>query len=89
MENIILSSIPVESWKELMRQVIKEEIQQTGNVELNRSKPISERELCKYLGISAPTAIRWRQKGKLPFMQIGSAIRYDLNKVISALEKKS
>ena len=42
--------------------------------------------VCQRLGISLPTLIRWRQKGKIPFMQIGSAIRYDLNKVIAAIE---
>ena len=43
-------------------------------------------ELCKKFDITIQTLIRWRHKGKIPFMQIGSAIRYDLNKVIAALE---
>lgn len=42
--------------------------------------------LCEKLGISLPTLIRWRHKGKIPFLQIGSAIRYDLNAVLKALE---
>lgn len=49
---------------------------------------ISGEELCKKLGLTIQTLIRWRQKGKVPFLQIGSSIRYDLNKVIEALEKK-
>lgn len=49
-------------------------------------KLTGQKELCTFLNLSEPTIIRWRQKGKIPFMKIGSAIRYDLNKVIAALE---
>lgn len=43
-------------------------------------------ELKEQLGVTIQTIIRWRNKGKIPFMQIGSSIRYDLNAVIKALE---
>ena len=49
---------------------------------------INEEELCKRLGITHPTAIRWRQRGKIPYLRIGSAIRYDWHKVVKALEQK-
>jgi excisionase family DNA binding protein len=52
-------------------------------------KPITTRELCEYLGITEPTVIRWRKKGKIPFLQIGSAIRFDKQAVVKALEKKN
>lgn len=48
---------------------------------------ISPDELCKRLDISIVTQIRWRKKGKLPFMTIGSRIRYDWNAVVDALKK--
>ncbi len=54
----------------------------------NTSKPISTRELCEHLGVTEPTIIRWRKKGLIPFFQIGSAVRFDLPKVIAALEKR-
>ena len=47
---------------------------------------VTGEELCKKLGITIQTLIRWRKKGKVPFMQIGSAVRYDLIAVIAALE---
>lgn len=50
-------------------------------------KPVTTEELCKHLNISKPTALRYRKKGKIPFIQIGGAIRYDLNAVIAALQK--
>lgn len=47
---------------------------------------ITGEEICQKLGITIQTLIRWRQKGKIPFLQLGSSIRYDFNKVIEALE---
>ena len=43
-------------------------------------------ELCKKLGVTIQTLIRWRHKGKIPFMRIGSSIRYDFIKVLEAIE---
>ena len=53
---------------------------------LSEPEIITGDKLCQRLDITIQTLIRWRQKGKIPFMQIGSAIRYDLNKVIEAIE---
>lgn len=49
---------------------------------------ISTEELCKRLDITEPTCIRWRKKGKIPFLSIGSSIRYEWNTVVKALENK-
>ncbi|WP_158991676.1 helix-turn-helix domain-containing protein [Mucilaginibacter sp. L196] len=51
-------------------------------------QPITVKELCQFLGITEPTIIRWRKKGKIPFMQIGSRILFQKSKVIAALESK-
>lgn len=47
---------------------------------------ISQDELCKRLGISKPTVIRWVKKGKIPEFKIGNSIRYNWHSVIDALE---
>lgn len=44
--------------------------------------------LCKRLNITAPTAIRWEKKGKIPTVRIGSNVRYNWPSVIKALEGK-
>ena len=44
--------------------------------------------LCQKLNLSEPTVIRWRKKGKIPFIIIGSSIRYNWPKVIEKLESK-
>ena len=84
MQNIVLIQV------DDLRQIIREEL--AVNKPLNEpektknEKPINQRDLCKFLDLSEPTVIRWRKKGLIPFMQIGSAIRYDVNRVIEALE---
>lgn len=87
MDNIILSQIPVDDLLSLVKQAVREEI--NGNISTEKKSvnepPVTTKQLCKYLGISEPTAIRWRQKGKIPFFQIGSAVRYDKNEVMEAL----
>ena len=59
----------------------------TGTQDKNE-QPVTTKQLCEFLGITEPTVIRWRKKGKIPFMQIGSAIRFNLSAVVSALEVK-
>ncbi|WP_018615890.1 hypothetical protein [Segetibacter koreensis] len=44
--------------------------------------------LCYRLNITEPTAIRHRKRGTIPFLQIGSAIRYNWPAVVKALENK-
>lgn len=53
----------------------------TDPVEINGTK-----ELCARLDITEPTVIRWRKKGKIPFLLIGSSVRYNYRAVIKALE---
>jgi hypothetical protein len=43
-------------------------------------------QVCEGLSISLQTLMLWRKKGKIPYLKIGSSIRYDYNKVIAALE---
>jgi hypothetical protein len=43
-------------------------------------------ELCQKLDVTIQTLIRWRHKGKIPYFQIGSSIRYDFNKVLDSIE---
>lgn len=75
--------------------MVSELLEQMKNLETkinipakNQSEPviINGEDLCKKLDITIQTLIRWRQKEKIPYLQIGSSIRYDLNKVLDAIE---
>ena len=82
MQNLVLIQV------EDLRQLIREEM--AVNKPSESTKPLiklsGQKELCTFLNLSEPTIIRWRQKGKIPFLKVGSAIRYDLQAVVAALE---
>jgi excisionase family DNA binding protein len=46
----------------------------------------TQKEICTFLGITEPTLIAWRKKGKVPFKRLGSSVRYNINDVTEALE---
>lgn len=79
--------------KSLVLQCVREAMEETtaqSRFEQAGANPeiIDTKELLLRLGLSEPTVIRYRQKGVIPFLQVGSAIRYDYQKVLDALEKK-
>lgn len=45
-------------------------------------------QLMVKLGVTRPTLLKWRKEGRIPFIQVGSVVRYDLDKVLEALESK-
>ena len=74
---------------DLIRSAVKQEMcDLLPQVVKNKGVPISRRELMNRLNVSEPTLIRWERKGVIPSLRIGSAVRYDLNAVVEALEKK-
>ena len=76
--------------EEDLRRIIREENNATKALEPiknnNPEKLHSQKEVCRFIGITEPTIIRWRKKGKIPFKQLGASIRYNLDDVIIALE---
>ncbi|WP_353890996.1 helix-turn-helix domain-containing protein [Algoriphagus sediminis] len=55
------------------------------------SKPkliLTTDQLMLKLGVTRPTLSKWRKEGRIPFIQEGSVVRYDLEKVLEALENK-
>ena len=73
-------------------QLVALEMMQWAIENMPKSKPepqpeiMTGEEVCKKLGVTIQTLIRWRHKGKIPFMRIGSSIRYDFIKVLEAIE---
>ena len=53
--------------------------------EIKSNEIIDTKELCKRLNITEPTVIRWRKKGVVPFLNIGSSIRFNYEDVIQSL----
>ena len=88
MDNILLSQIPLSQLIEQIRSVVREEMKDETISGKAAREIITPDELCKRLGLSIGTLIRYRKKRKIPWLEVGSSIRYDFEKVCQALEKK-
>lgn len=49
------------------------------------SEIINIEEAMARLDVTRPTLLKWRKKGKIPFLEIGSAIRFNWPDVVKAL----
>ncbi|MDR7130337.1 excisionase family DNA binding protein [Algoriphagus sp. 4150] len=58
------------------------------NLENQPKSILDTDQLMAKLGITRPTLSKWRKEGRIPFIQVGSVVRYDLDKVLEALESK-
>jgi len=86
---LILTQIPLDELLAQVKQAVREELDALGSPgnTCDNTPPITQKELSAFLGITEQTVIRWKQKGKIPFFNIGSAIRFDLKEVLAALKK--
>jgi excisionase family DNA binding protein len=84
-------------FKQALEPILKEVTELKGIILANKpgalhstseDRTVTTEELCKYLRITEQTAITWRKKGKIPFMKIGTAVRYNLPEVLNALSQK-
>lgn len=74
-----------------LRILIGDELKNFAPLVSNKQEneqPINQQEICHFLNITEPTLIRWRKKGKIPFLKIGSRVLYQKSAVLAALENK-
>ncbi|HWK59262.1 MAG TPA: helix-turn-helix domain-containing protein [Parapedobacter sp.] len=90
-ENLQLYLATESQLKSVVMECVKEALQGAATTQIGHdAQPeiIDTKTLLTRLDLSEPTVIRYRQKGVIPFLQVGSAIRYDYQKVLEALEKR-
>jgi len=88
MNTTVLISIPIEELQILITECLVGCLKNNNGSSINNEQPVNTKELCSFLDITEPTLIRWRKKGKIPFLQVGSRILYQKSAVITALEHK-
>jgi hypothetical protein len=91
MENIFFTSLTTPEVRQLFRQELESyfnAVHNTKNDLGHNEQPVSTKELIAFLDITEPTLIRWRKKGIIPFLQIGSRILYQKSEVLAALRNK-
>lgn len=90
MANMTIIQLETGELQDIIKQAVKEALELSAPAKQTLeapTPPITTKELCTFLNVTEPTIIRWKQKGKIPFYNIGSAVRFDLKKVLAALEK--
>lgn len=86
----ILFQIPLHRLKQEIQSCIKEVLNQS-DLETKKSIQgtiLDTDQLMARLGVTRPTLSKWRKEGRIPFIQVGAVVRYDLDKVLEALENK-
>ncbi len=86
MNQVLLTSIPVEDLKEVFRDCIRAELQtgiQSAPVEVDEF--ITEKEARQLLRVSKVTLKKWRDTNKIPFYRYGSRIRYKKYELLNGL----
>lgn len=88
METVIVTT--KEALEEIIAKALSNHLPSAGSIEGPKEpiEIINSETLCKRLDISEPTIIRMRKQKKIPWLQIGTAIRYDFHAVVKALENK-
>jgi len=87
MDKQIFTSVPIEDLMQSLRLIVREEIAANPSSQSRETTEyVNGEALCSFIGISKPTLIRYRKKGKIPFIEVGGVLRYDKNKVAKALE---
>jgi len=83
--DIIIHSTPISEILEGFRQIVREQIAALPQPVVTDITILTEAELCERLKVTRPTVARLRKDGIIPYFLIQSNIRYDLNKVLEAL----
>jgi len=73
------------SLQDIIRATINEAMAGAPIPQLGNNKPISQKELAQYLNVSERTIMRWREKGDVPYLQLGSRVLYQTSEVVKAL----
>lgn len=90
MENLLLSSISIDSLKAELSDTIRKEIS-SCLADFQPKQPdtdfITRKEAAVILGVSLPTLAKWTLNGIIPAYRISSRIRYKKSEVEDSLSK--
>lgn len=87
MTSSILLQLSPDELKAIIAEVFKE-LTANSSSSPTKEEIIDRPELCRRLNLVEPTIIKWEKKGKIPSLRVGSAVRYNWQQVLQALEKK-
>lgn len=86
-DNIILTSIPEERFKEIFREIFQERIPSPQTpIDNLHNDLMTENEARDFLRVSKVSLSKWRKENKIKFYRIGTRIRYKRSDLETAIE---
>jgi excisionase family DNA binding protein len=85
-EKQIFTNISEDSFKELIREVVRDEITRLNNAEVENL--IKAKEACAYLKVSKVTIYKWLKQGKITGYYLGTRLFFKMSELEQALKKK-
>ena len=90
MEKFITTNLNSEELQTLIIEAVKQANQGNNynqNLEANSNDYLSQREAAKFLRISLPTLIRWKNAKRVPYYQEGRKVLFKKSELLHALQK--
>ena len=88
MQNIIFTQIPIDEFKNVISETVREELQKMNTpTPQQETEYITRQETARILGISLPTLHDWTKKGVIIGYRISTRVRYRKNEVLQALQQ--
>ncbi len=85
-EKQIFTNISEDRFKELIREVVSDEIARLNHTEVEDL--IKAKEACAYLKVSKVTLYKWIKHGRITGYYLGSRLYLKMSELENALEKK-
>ena len=88
MKNLLIESLTVNEFKELISEAIRQELINYIKAPENPKSTefITRQETARFLKISLPTLNSWTKTGLIPAYRIGNRVRYKLQEVEQSLK---
>jgi len=85
-EKQIFTNISEDRFKELIREVVSDEIARLNHTEVEDL--IKAKEACAYLKVSKVSLYKWIKQGRITGYYLGSRLYLKMSELENALEKK-
>lgn len=89
MEEVVFVQIRLSDLQDMIKKAVDDGIKDSFEKFVEPDPVLIDGEtLCSKFGITPGTLQKWRDRKEIPYLQIGSVIRYDFNKIIKLKETK-
>lgn len=89
MEEVVFVQIKLSDLQDMIKKAVDDGIRDSFE-KFTNSEPtlIDGEEMCNRFGITPVTLQKWRDRNEIPYIQLGSVIRYDYHKILQVKETK-